>query len=160
MPAGMKTTYDRLAIEHAPWMAPLANCPGAEVQANGDILVDTENECLKELRATRYALPKVLNPATAGMHLARILTALGVKNIGGGCRSCAALALQMDAYGNEWCMMHRDRIVERLRRMMDQLNPREVVAAIGRAVAKGMTFIDPKDVPGSIFDEAVRRSSR
>jgi hypothetical protein len=153
----MMTTFDTLALKHAPWLAPLANCPDVQVQANGDILVDCDNPCLKALFDERLTQPPKPDPGTAGTHSRHILGKLGVKVRG--CGSCEALAAQMDLYGDAWCIQHRDRIVRRLQRKMDELKPREMLAATMRGIAKAMAFIDPEDIAGSIFDEAVRRSN-
>ena len=38
------------------------------------------------------------------------------------------------------------------------LKPYQATAAAMRAIARGMTFIDAKNITGSIFDESVRPS--
>jgi hypothetical protein len=77
------------------------------------------------------------------------------------CSACQGLRNEMNVLGASGCRRHRDILVQRLKQNAEKKATAwsKVRAAIA-AATHGMTFINPRDPVGSIFDEAVRRAQQ
>lgn len=91
-----------------------------------------------------------------GTELKKLLTSLGIP----ACMGCGSRAETMDGWGVEGCESHREEILGWLRDGFKAASWTVKVEAAGKAVATGFAFsVNPFDVPGSLLDEAIRRSS-
>jgi len=150
------TLISAFTFQTAPWLAPLRLCPGVESLPDGGVRIDSDSECFREFWGPRFvSLPSAV-PGTAGTHLKRIIEQLGF-NADRVC-GCAWRARMMDQLGDEWCVANREPMVRVLTGKMLQVKQHQLAAAAMRAIAKGMDFINPKDIAGSVYDESVRRS--
>lgn len=147
------TTVYAPAFLHAPWLEALKLCPNAR-QHGEDWCIDTDDECFRAITSMQLKKSARGTPGKAGTHLNQILHSLGMR----ACQGCNSTAKMMNEYGDAWCIEHRAKLVENLQRRMTQLQPHYIASAAMRAIAKGMTFVNPLDPAGSIFDESLRRS--
>lgn len=102
--------------------------------------------------------------AKVGTELTAILAELSITGEiidedGDGCDSCRNLAQKMDQWGIPGCIKRKCKIVEKLGESAKKLGWWTKIKATACGVFSPLVFaIDLADIPGSIFDEALRRA--
>lgn len=106
--------------------------------------------------ASRPELINELAPADGpGTELTFILESLGIKS--DGTCGCMSMAKQMNRWGVDGCKKNRKTIVDFLKTKQTTVKWKRILKAVPLAVWNGMTFINPRDIAGSLVDEAVKR---
>jgi hypothetical protein len=107
----------------------------------------------------RHGLGAITNTSTTGpgTEFKSLIDSLKIPEPEG-C-DCEALRLEMDTLGVEGCKRERERLLAAIRQNAGKVSWLAKVTAIGPAVLSGLAFtVNPLEVTGSLFDEAVRQA--
>lgn len=106
--------------------------------------------------ATASAAPEVQQHGP-GTELKTMLASVGIQP-GANC-PCREMMRKMNRWGVAGCREHRGEIVMHIQQQMQGRSWRDKLAAAAKAAANGLAFqLDPRDIPGSLVDEAIRRA--
>lgn len=95
-----------------------------------------------------------------GDELAALFAKIGVIASDNDQCHCQDMINQMNAWKVEGCVTNKDKIVQAITENANKLGWLEYAVLAKKAVAAGLTFINPFNIIGSFVDEAIRRATK